>query len=88
MDVAGHGLRADTPHCRIEPVRCKKGSHNVPLRYYLAMKKQTKQLKTLRLRKESLKILATEQQLRVHGGSDPWDRPTEAAICDTGPIKG
>jgi hypothetical protein len=41
-------------------------------------KKQTKQLKTLRLRKESLKVLTTEQQLRVHAGdpNDPWDLPT------------
>jgi hypothetical protein len=36
-------------------------------------KKTPKQVKTLRLRKESLKILTTDEQLRVHGGSDPWD---------------
>ena len=36
-------------------------------------RKPTKQLKTLRLRKESLKILTTDEQLQVHGGSDPWE---------------
>ena len=61
----------------------QKGSHNVPLRYRLAMKKQTKQLKTLRLRKEALKVLTTEQQLRVHAGSDPWDH--SGVLCDPGP---
>jgi hypothetical protein len=38
-------------------------------------KKPTRKLKTLRLRKEALQILSTEQQLRVHAGdpNDPWD---------------
>ena len=48
------------------------------------MQKKTskqQQLKTLRLRKESLKILTTDQRLRVHGGSDPWDTPIFTAAC-------
>ena len=49
------------------------------------MKKQTKQLKTLRLRKEALKVLTTEQELRVHAGSDVWDPGHSGAICDPGP---
>jgi hypothetical protein len=32
------------------------------------MQKKTKPLKTLRLRKESLKVLTTEQLAQVHGG--------------------
>ncbi|HEX8112373.1 MAG TPA: hypothetical protein VF516_31805 [Kofleriaceae bacterium] len=41
------------------------------------MQKKTKQLKTLRLRKEALRVLTKEQQLRVHAGdaADPWDPP-------------
>ncbi|HEX8111589.1 MAG TPA: hypothetical protein VF516_27855 [Kofleriaceae bacterium] len=45
-------------------------------------KKPTRQLKILRLRKEALKVLNDEQQLRVHGGSDPWDTgQTAYPIC-------
>ena len=64
----------------------QKGSHNVPLWYRLAMKKQTKQLKTLRVRKEALKILTTEQQVRVHGGDDIWEPGHTTVICDPGPV--
>ena len=45
-------------------------------------KKPIKQLKPLRLRKEALKILTDDQQLRVNAGSDPWDsQPTAYPIC-------
>ena len=47
-------------------------------------KKPAKQIKTLRLRRESLKILSTDQQLRVHAGAlaDPWDPPATAyPVC-------
>lgn len=46
-------------------------------------KKAIRKLKTLRLHKEALKILNTEQQLRVNAGSDPWDNPQVTAypIC-------
>ncbi len=38
-------------------------------------KKRTKPLKSLRLRKESLKTLTTEQLVKVNaaGDADPWD---------------
>lgn len=44
-------------------------------------KKPTRQLKTLRLRKEALKVLTDEQQLRVNAGSDPWDPPPQQTAC-------
>ncbi|HEX8106519.1 MAG TPA: hypothetical protein VF516_02275 [Kofleriaceae bacterium] len=45
-------------------------------------KKPIKQLKPLRLRKEALKVLTNDQQLRVHAGSDPWgDQQTAYPIC-------
>jgi hypothetical protein len=47
-------------------------------------KKRAKPLKTLRLRKEVLQALTTEQQLRVHAGdpNDPWDTvQTAYPIC-------
>jgi len=48
-------------------------------------KKRTKQLKTLRLRKEALQVLTTDQQLRVHAGdaADPWGDTvqTQYPIC-------
>jgi len=49
----------------------------------LMQKKRTKQLKTLRLRKEALQVLTTEQQLRIHAGSDPWGDTvqTQYPIC-------
>jgi hypothetical protein len=51
------------------------------------MKKQTKRLKTLRVRKEALKFLTTEQQVRVNAGGsiDCWE-PGFTATCDPGPI--
>lgn len=57
----------------------KRNHYRLPMQ-----KKRTKQLKKLRLRKESLQVLTTEQQLRVHAGdaADPWDTsPTQYPIC-------
>jgi hypothetical protein len=49
-------------------------------------KKRTKPLKTLRLRKEALKTLSTDQLVQVEAGvlaNDPWDPPpgTVYPVC-------
>ena len=57
----------------------KRNHYRLPMH-----KKRIKQLKTLRLRKEALQVLTTEQQLRVHAGdpNDPWDTvQTAYPIC-------
>jgi hypothetical protein len=46
-------------------------------------KKPAKPLKTLRLRKEALRSLTSNQLVRVHAGVnlDPWDLPTNTCGC-------
>jgi hypothetical protein len=48
-------------------------------------KKRTRPLKTLRLRKEALKTLSTDQLVQVEAGvlADPWDPPqnTVYPVC-------
>ena len=48
-------------------------------------KKRSRPLKTLRLRKESLKVLSANQLVKVEAGNvaDPWDPPPDTAypVC-------